>query len=126
GTLADFVEVSPQHESAVESVLGDRLHTVLVPTLDDAVRGIEMLNAQQAGRASFISVGLHGGEEDVSAVRSVADADEGVSYNSDPTEDAESQTASSVSNGVPFLSLLRLKPEILAVIERVWPDLSSI
>ena len=126
GTLADFVEVSPQHEPVVESVLGDRLHTVLVPTLDDAVRGIEMLNAQQAGRASFISVGLHGGEEDPSVAPSVADVtDEGVSYTANGVDEAESQ-AGSISNGVPFLSLLQLKPEILAVIERVWPDLSSI
>src|SRR5882724_7900828 len=126
GTMADFVEVKPQHESAVESVLGDRLHTVLVPTLDDAVRGIEMLNAQQAGRATFISVGLHGGEEDGAVVRAVADVEEGVSFTANGADEAESQTAGAVNNGVAFLSLLSLKPEILAVIERVWPDLSAI
>src|SRR5581483_2048555 len=124
GTLADFIEIDPLHQAAVESVLGDRLHAVLVPSLDDALRGIELLNASEAGKATFVSVGLQGGEEDASAARAV-DIGEGVSFSSNSQIEPDSSNGHVESPVRSFINLLRLKPEFQSVINRVWPDLSS-
>jgi chromosome segregation protein len=64
GTLADFVEVDPQYERLIESLFGRELQSVLVPTIDDALAGIEYLKAEGLGRGAFLVVGLHGGEGD--------------------------------------------------------------
>jgi chromosome segregation protein len=57
GTLADFVRVAPEHEAMIESALRDELQYVVVPTFDDALRAIDFLKGQQAGRATFLVVG---------------------------------------------------------------------
>ncbi len=56
GTLADFVRVSPEHESLVESALRDELQFVVVPSFDDALQAIDFLKAEGAGRATFLVV----------------------------------------------------------------------
>lgn len=62
GTLADFMQVSPEHETMVESTLRDELQYVVVPTLDDAIRAVEYLKSEGAGRATFLVVdGIEGG-----------------------------------------------------------------
>ncbi|HSE99245.1 MAG TPA: hypothetical protein VLD57_13330, partial [Blastocatellia bacterium] len=66
GTLADFVEVEPQYERLIESLFGRELQCVLVPTIDDALAGVESLKAEGLGRGAFLVVGLHGGEGDPS------------------------------------------------------------
>ncbi|HKX30555.1 MAG TPA: chromosome segregation protein SMC [Blastocatellia bacterium] len=60
GTLADFVQVSPEHEAMIEIALRDELQYVVVPTFDDALRAIEFLKVEDAGRATFLVIGLHG------------------------------------------------------------------
>jgi chromosome segregation protein len=60
GTLADMLQVAPQWEHAVESVFGSYLQTVIVPTPDDAFRAAAWLEANNAGRATFLVAGLHG------------------------------------------------------------------
>ncbi|HEY1402547.1 MAG TPA: AAA family ATPase, partial [Pyrinomonadaceae bacterium] len=60
GTLADMLQVAPQWEHAVESVLGSYLQTVIVPTPDDAFRAAAWLETNNAGRATFLVAGLHG------------------------------------------------------------------
>lgn len=67
GTLADMLQVAPQWEHAVESIFGSYLQTVIVPTPDDAFRAAAWLEANNAGRATFLVAGLHGA--------SAADAD---------------------------------------------------
>jgi chromosome segregation protein len=62
GTLADFVEVEPQYERLVESLFGRELQCVLVPTIDDALAGVEYIKSEGLGRGAFLVVGLHGGE----------------------------------------------------------------
>jgi chromosome segregation protein len=62
-TLADVLHVEPRWERAVESVMGQHLQAVIVPTPDDALRAAAWLQATGAGRASFIVAGLHGGAE---------------------------------------------------------------
>jgi chromosome segregation protein len=64
GTLADFVEVDKQYEALVESLFGRELQSVLVPTIDDALAGVDYIKSEQLGRGAFLVVGLHGGEED--------------------------------------------------------------
>jgi len=60
GTLADMLQVVPQWERAVESIFGSYLQTVIVPTPDDALRAAAWLEANNAGRATFLVAGLHG------------------------------------------------------------------
>jgi chromosome segregation protein len=74
GTLADFVEVEPQYERLVESLFGRELQCVLVPTIDDALAGVDCLKAEGLGRGAFLVVGLHGGEGDPQDYRIEASA----------------------------------------------------
>lgn len=62
GTLADYVQVSPENESLIDVALRDELQYVVVPTFDDALGAIEYLKNEAAGRATFLVVGLHGAE----------------------------------------------------------------
>ena len=51
--LADYAEVEPQYESAVEQFLRDELEYVVVETFDHARAGIAMLREEVGGRATF-------------------------------------------------------------------------
>jgi chromosome segregation protein len=53
GLLADYVEVSEQHESAVEQFLHDELEYVVVETFDRAREGVSLLRNEIGGRATF-------------------------------------------------------------------------
>src|SRR4029453_15216753 len=64
GALADFVEVEPQYERLIESLFARELQSVLVPTIDDALAGVEYIKREGLGRGAFLVVGLHGGEGD--------------------------------------------------------------
>jgi chromosome segregation protein len=64
GTLADFVEVEAQYERLIESLFGRELQCVLVPTIDDALAGVDYIKSEGLGRGAFLVVGLHGGEGD--------------------------------------------------------------
>jgi chromosome segregation protein len=81
GTLADFVEVEPQYERLIESLFARELQSVLVPTIDDALAGVECIKAEGLGRGAFLVVGLHGGEEDPEG-KSEASDDESMSKGS--------------------------------------------
>ncbi|MBS1791807.1 MAG: chromosome segregation protein SMC [Acidobacteria bacterium] len=56
GTLADFVKVTPEHESLLEASLREELQFVVVPSFDDALRAIEFLKREGAGRATFLVI----------------------------------------------------------------------
>ncbi|MGE0100963.1 MAG: chromosome segregation protein SMC [Blastocatellales bacterium] len=62
GTLADYVQVSPENETLIDVALRDELQYVVVPTFDDALGAIEFLKNEGAGRATFLVVGLHGSD----------------------------------------------------------------
>src|SRR5262245_35875053 len=64
GTLADFVRVTPEHETMIETALRDELQYVVVPSFDDALGAIDFLKAKGAGRATFLVIGLHGADHD--------------------------------------------------------------
>jgi chromosome segregation protein len=67
GTLADFVEVEAPYEKLIESLFGRELQCMLVPTIDDALAGVEFIKSEELGRGAFLVVGLHGGEEEADA-----------------------------------------------------------
>ncbi len=53
GVLAEYAEVQPQYECAVEQFLRDELEYVVVETFDHARAGIAFLRDQAGGRATF-------------------------------------------------------------------------
>ena len=53
GLLADYAEVEPQHETAVEQFLRDEFEYVIVETFDHARAGIALLRDEFGGRATF-------------------------------------------------------------------------
>jgi chromosome segregation protein len=53
GLLADYAEVEPQYETAVEQFLRDELEYVVVETFDHARAGIALLRNEFGGRATF-------------------------------------------------------------------------
>ncbi|HEX8087314.1 MAG TPA: hypothetical protein VF762_00580, partial [Blastocatellia bacterium] len=61
GTLADFVEVEAQYERLIESLFSRELQCMLVPTIDDALSGVDYIKSEGLGRGAFLVVGLHGG-----------------------------------------------------------------
>jgi chromosome segregation protein len=54
GTLADFLEVDSQYESIVDEYLRDELNYIVVPTWDAANEGVQLLQKDVAGRATFL------------------------------------------------------------------------
>ena len=56
GTLADYVKVAPEHEAMIEATLRDELQYVVVPSFGDALRAIDYLKSEGAGRATFLVI----------------------------------------------------------------------
>ena len=54
GTLADFLEVDGQYEKVVDEFLRDELNSIVVRSWDDADTGVQMLQKEVAGRATFL------------------------------------------------------------------------
>ena len=54
GALADFLEVEPRYERAVEACLGDLLQHVLVERLEHVSAGLRLIRQEDAGRCGFV------------------------------------------------------------------------
>jgi chromosome segregation protein len=54
GALADFIEVEPRYERAVEACLGELLQHVLVERLDHVTAGLQLIRKEDAGRCGFV------------------------------------------------------------------------
>ena len=67
GSVADYVEVEPQSERAIDAALGDLLQHVVVRTHDDAAAGLAFARERGAGRVGFLVAGDDAG----AAVRSI-------------------------------------------------------
>jgi chromosome segregation protein len=104
GTLADFIETSPEYERLVEEFLNEELEYVLVDSLEEAVRGVSELKNMQAGKCTFLSL--------TSANGFGKDFGNG----GDPSLDA----AAGVHGRLAVL--LRMKPEIEEAFRRALPD----
>ncbi len=61
GSVADYLEVEPRYERAVEACLGDLLQYVIVPTHAQARAGLDMISRENVGRCGFVV--LAGAEE---------------------------------------------------------------
>lgn len=57
GALADFLDVEPRYERAVEACLGDLLQHVLVERIDHVSAGLQLIRQEDAGRCGFIVTG---------------------------------------------------------------------
>jgi chromosome segregation protein len=67
GSVADYLEVAPGYERAVEACLGDALQYVIVPSHDEAARGLAFVRERHAGRCGFVVAGGDGAGGDASA-----------------------------------------------------------
>jgi chromosome segregation protein len=56
GSVADYLEVTPGYERAVEACLGELLQYVLVPTHEEAGRALQLVRDREAGRCGFVVV----------------------------------------------------------------------
>lgn len=54
GVLADFIEVDPEFELAVEAVLAERLQYVIVARQEDGKEAVEYLRSTKKGRSYFL------------------------------------------------------------------------
>lgn len=57
GSVADYLDVTPGYEKAVEASLGEMLQYVLVPTHEEAGRAVQLVRDREAGRCGFVVVG---------------------------------------------------------------------
>jgi chromosome segregation protein len=67
GSVADYLEVAPGFERAVEACLGEALQYVIVPSHDEAARGLALLRQHRAGRCGFVVAGPGAPEADPGA-----------------------------------------------------------
>ena len=56
GSVADHLEVDRRHERAVEACLGELMQCIVVRRQRDAVAGMELVQAENAGRCGFLVV----------------------------------------------------------------------
>src|SRR5689334_12473983 len=54
GAVADFIEVEPRYERAVEACMGDLLQHILVERLEHVSAGLRLIRQEDAGRCGFI------------------------------------------------------------------------
>ena len=55
GTIADIIEVNPEYETSVESLLGERIKHIVTKSNDSGIKSIKILNENKKGRRTFIS-----------------------------------------------------------------------
>ena len=59
GSVADYLDVEPRYERAVEACLGDLLQHVIVPTHGQAQAGLELIRPENVGRCGFVVLEGH-------------------------------------------------------------------
>ncbi len=57
GSVADYLDVAPGYESAVEACLGEILQYIVVESHDEAARGLAFVRERAAGRCGFAVAG---------------------------------------------------------------------
>ena len=115
GTLADSIQVDAQWEGAVEGVFGSALQSILVPTPDDAIRAAAWLKNNQAGRATFLVTGFHGGSDEV-------DVDLMTFRETMNTSAVRPHYVPVGIDGPRIADTLRAPRELLTVLERTMPE----
>ena len=113
GTLADAVQVDARWERAVEGVFGSSLQSILVPTSEDAIRAAAWLKNNQAGRATFLVTGFHGGSDETDVITFIGTT----------TAPATPQQYVPVGIDGPRVGdILNAPPELLTVLERTLSE----
>jgi len=117
GTLADAIQVDREWEHAVEGVFGSSLQSILVPTPDDAIQAATWLKNNNAGRATFLVTGFHGGSDEV-------DVDVDVfTFASESVPNAQRQQHVPVGIDGPRLGdIIRAPRELLLILERTMHE----
>src|SRR3989440_2005370 len=115
GTLADSIQVDARWERAVEGVFGSSLQSILVATPDDAIRAAAWLKSNQAGRATFLVTGLHGGSDEI-------DVDELTFLSSAPAGAQRQEYAPVGIDGPRIADIVSAPRELLLVLERTMPE----
>jgi len=72
GVVADALDTDSRHERALEAFLGDRLQAVLVGDAEQARRGIRWLQANGAGRGTFLPLASARTRSDCGPLRAIA------------------------------------------------------
>ncbi|RPI53197.1 MAG: chromosome segregation protein SMC, partial [Acidobacteria bacterium] len=106
GSVADYLDVEPKYERAVEACLGDLLQHVLVATHEQAQAGLELIRQENAGRCGFLVF------DSVPVVSGFSRTDEG----SSPT------TPDAPAGLVPLRSVLRVAGPHAAAIAAAIPE----
>ena len=119
GTLADVLVVRDGYESLVEDVLGEVLQAVVVPTVAAARAAADWLTAAQAGRATLLVTGIHGGADGAGAAATRPE--------SPPTHfwdvlGVPEHLAAAVRQSFPHLAEARLVPSLEAALEASADD----
>lgn len=117
GTLADSIQVDARWERAVEGVFGSALQSILVPTPDDAIRAAGWLKTNQAGRATFLVTGIHGGSEDTDI-----DVDLLMFRETEIRSATPQQYVPVGIDGPRIADTMRAPRELLLVLERTMPE----
>jgi chromosome segregation protein len=113
GTLADAMQVDARWERAVEGVFGSSLQSILVPTSEDAIRAAAWLKNNQAGRATFLVTGFHGGSDEADILTYI-----GTTTNTEPRP----QYVPVGIDGPRVGDILNAPPELLTVLERTLSE----
>jgi chromosome segregation protein len=116
GTLADHVKVTPANEALIETVLRDELQYIVVPTFDDALRAITFLQAEGAGRATFLVVGMHGAETSPSPAAPPAPGESGLPPTLEAVLDLRPEFADAFRLALPGLAQARVVDDTAAAI----------
>src|SRR5262249_36345867 len=127
GTLADFVKTAPAHEATIESCLRDELQYVLVPTFDPALNGIDFLKVEGGGRATFLVVGMHGGDASNLIISTETIGDGHTETSRSPGVTGIPANGHGSQDELPefpsLISMLGLQPEFVDSFTRAMPGL---
>jgi chromosome segregation protein len=136
GALADYVKVAPEHEAMIETTLRDELQYVVVPGFDDALRAIDYLKSEGAGRATFLVIGRHHNAPDnapaVDSIPYLNNISIDSSANTDGNGDLSSIHSSDrrpIGTGAfryqTLDSMLSLKPDLAEAFKLALPGLAN-
>jgi chromosome segregation protein len=104
GSVADYLDVEPKYERAVEACLGDLLQHVLVPTHGQAEAGLDLIRQENVGRCGFVVIAGATAESTASPSSSVA------------------QGVSPVSGLISIRDVMRITGDHASAIDAIVPD----
>ena len=128
GAVADYLEVDPGYERAVEACLGDLLQHVVVERPEHAVAGFELVREADAGRCGFlITSGPAEAEHDDEHAGAGHDRTEVDATDVDETDVDETDVVSGFSRTVPgglrlLSSVVRVNGPFAEPIRRAMSD----